>query len=97
MTEQAGNEKLIRVKSSTDCTQLAASVQATYTADPTRLIVLRTIGAGALNQATKACIIANRDLVRQGLVINLIPSFKKLVEPNGDITAIELTLKFLRV
>jgi len=52
-------------------------------------VVLRTIGAGALNQATKAVIVANKNLSSQGLEAIMRPYYKKIEE----LTCIELKLE----
>lgn len=50
-------------------------------------LVLRTIGAGSLNQAVKAAIISNRQFSLKGMKVTLVPSFFDLED---GITSIEL-------
>ncbi len=58
-----------------------------------KLVTIRTIGAGAVNQAMKAIAIARGFVVPQGFDISCAPSFYK-TEINGDeISAILITLR----
>jgi stage V sporulation protein S len=96
------DERVIKVKSSTDSTSLSRSVISAHEKDDGVPITLRAVGAGALNQAVKAAIIANTQLARKGLKIALIPSFIKLemtpdAAEKGLVTAIQLNVFFARL
>lgn len=67
--------KEIRCKSSTDPNKLGASIYSIYQEDPDRVIHLRVVGAGALNQAIKGVIISNTFFSKKGLVSDVRPSF----------------------
>lgn len=57
------------------------------------VVTIKTIGAGAVNQAMKSVAIARGFVVPQGFDIHCVPSFYK-TEINGDeISAIMITLK----
>lgn len=86
--------RLIKVSTRTDVYKLAGTLHSFYTSDPDTPIVMRTIGAGALNQAVKAATIANKHLVVRGVTILLAPAFSD-VEDNT--TAISLNLKFQKI
>lgn len=81
------NIKVLRCKSSTDANKLAGSIHSAYQESDTSQVVIRVIGAGSLNQAVKAAIIANKFFAKKGLVIALQPSFQDTADA---MTAIEL-------
>lgn len=85
------NQKILRCKSSTDANKLAGSIYSIYQEDATSHIILRVIGAGALNQAIKAVIISNKFFAKKGIVVDLRPSFQDASE---NMTAIELKVLF---
>ena len=89
-------EKIIRVSSSTDVHKLANSIIAAYEKAPNDNIILRAIGAGALNQATKAAITSNKFFSSQGLTVCLIPSFKRFneVPPGGGAERETIAIEF---
>ena len=82
-------QRVLRCKSSTDANKLAGSIYATYHADTISPIVVRVIGAGALNQAVKASIICNKFFAKKGIAVYLKPSFQDACK---DMTAIELKI-----
>lgn len=84
-----GNDlvKILRVKASTDATKLAGSIYAACMED--KKVVLRVIGAGSLNQATKAVIISNKYFCQKGLTPCVKPSFHNV---SDNVTAIELVV-----
>lgn len=87
------NQKVFRCKSSTDANKLAGSIHSTYQEDPTVPIMIRVIGAGALNQAVKAAIISNKFFAKKGITVVLRPSFQDATE---NMTAIELKILFYK-
>ena len=82
--------RILRCKASTDANKLAGSIYSTYQEDHTTPIVIRVIGAGALNQAVKASIICNKFFAKKGAVVDLRPSFQDV----DNMTAIELRIIF---
>ncbi len=58
-------------------------------------VVVSAIGAGALNQAIKAVIIARGFLAPAGINIVLVPAFSDISIDGEERTAIKLTLKAL--
>lgn len=57
------------------------------------VINIKTIGAGALNQAMKAIAIARGFIVPQGIDIVCVPSFYRTEIDGDEISAIMLTIK----
>lgn len=55
--------------------------------------VLSTVGAGALNQATKAVIIARGFLIPQGIDVCIVPSFEEIEINKEKRTSIKLTIE----
>lgn len=87
---ETGNEpRVLRCKSSTDANKLAGSIHSIYQNNSSTPIIIRVIGAGALNQATKAAIISNKFFAKKGLVVALQPSFQDAEE---NMTVIELKI-----
>ena len=82
----------LRCKSSTDANKLAGSIFSVRQVNPESRIIIRVIGAGALNQATKASILANKYFIKQGVTLALQPSFQTV----EDFTAIELKIIFIK-
>jgi stage V sporulation protein SpoVS len=99
----APEERLLKVSGGTDPQKLAESILATYAEGKHKKVILRSIGAGSLNQGVKACILANKSLFPKGIYCALIPYFKDVMEPSRagtteeKITAIELSIHFLGI
>jgi len=55
-------------------------------------VEVRAIGAGAVNQAIKAVIVARRYLVSDGVEVVCVPSFVELEIRGQERTAIQLTV-----
>lgn len=87
--EEKAEPKLLKCRASTDANKLAGSIYSTYKEFPDCDIILRVIGAGALNQAVKAAIISNKFFAKNGKATMLCPSFQ---DANGNMTAIELRI-----
>lgn len=94
--DNTDKKEIIRAKSSTDAKKLASSIVAHYqnNKDCTSIII-RAIGAAAVNQSIKAIIIANKHFVRKGQVLSVIPGFNDLDNDGVKMTSIELTTKFV--
>jgi stage V sporulation protein S len=90
--ETGNNPIVLRCKSSTDANKLAGSINSAFQDNPNKVVILRVIGAGALNQAVKASIISNKFFSRKGTHVLLNPSFQ---EADGEMTAIELKILLL--
>lgn len=85
--------KVLRCSSSTDAQKLAGSIHSLHQENPLTQIIIRVIGAGALNQATKAAIISNKFFARKGVSVALQPSFQ---DADGEMTAIEMKIIFVK-
>lgn len=72
------DEVLLKVGSSTTPGSLAATINLRYEENPNVKINLRGMGAGALNQATKAVIVASKRLASKGIYISLVPCFVEI-------------------
>ena len=88
------NQRVLRCSSSTDANKLAGSIHSSYQENPESTIIIRVIGAGALNQAVKASIICNKFFAKKGIVIGFQPSFQDTAE---NMTAIELKILFISI
>lgn len=96
-TESKDQHQLLRAKGNTDAKKLALSIVSHRSKNPGQPVVIRAIGAGALNQAVKACIIANRFLISHGVTAYIHPSFNDITENETVVTAIELNVKFNKI
>lgn len=91
--------KLIKVGSATDIIKLCSSITASYEENKDVPIVIRSVGAGALNQAVKGVILSNRYFSKIGYKASLTPYFRDLPTQEGQqkISAIEMSLTLLRI
>lgn len=55
-------------------------------------VKLRAVGAGAVNQAVKACAIARGYVAPRGLDLSMIPGFANIESRDGTISAIVITV-----
>lgn len=79
-------EALLRVGASSAPTALAAAIShALYDG---KTVVLRAIGAGAVNQAVKGCAIAGGYVGQRGLTLSVRPGFETVKMNDGDVSAI---------
>lgn len=84
----SAEENVLRVTSAANPKELAAVIShAIY--DGHRP-VLRAIGAGAVNQAVKACVIARGYVATRGTDLVVRPGFANVIGENGEISAITL-------
>lgn len=86
-----GVTKEIRCASTTGCKDLAGSIFKAYNDNPEDRIIVKVIGAGALNQATKAVIISNTFFASMGKVVYMLPTFTDL-NAGETVTGINLLL-----
>ena len=74
-------EKVLKVAASTDIHKLCNSIIISYEKEPNNPIILRAIGAGAVNQAVKATINSSEYFSKKGLTPALVPSWKNIIDP----------------
>lgn len=84
-------ETLLRVSGGTSAHDLAAAIS--HGVYDSKRVVLRAIGAGAVNQAVKAVAIAQSYVGSRGLVLSVRPGFTAVQMPDGT----ETTAIILRV
>lgn len=82
------DETLLKVKSSSNAPNLASAI-ANNVYDGKK-VVLRAIGAGAVNQSMKAIAIAQSYVGPRGKVLSCRPGFTTVPMPDGDISAMTL-------
>lgn len=88
-------EKILLVKSSTNVGKLAGSVvHAVRTSEDVKI---RGVGAGAVNQAIKAIILANKSLEKEGSKLAIIPNFIDSKNSIEMLTVIELLIHNIKV
>lgn len=81
-------DNILRVKASSSASKLASAIS--HALYEERKVVLRAIGAGAVNQAVKAIAIAGSFVASAGLVIACRPGFTTVVLPDATISAMVL-------
>jgi stage V sporulation protein S len=87
----AENEKLLKVKGSTSAPSLAATIaHGIYDGND---IVLRAIGAAAVNQAVKAVAIAQSYVGLKGKILHMRPGFTDIEMPDGTVTGMIFTVE----
>ena len=80
----------LKVSSKTNPNSLAGAIASLLKEGKT--INIKTIGAGALNQAIKGITIARGFVVVQGIEINCVPSFYSAEIDEQELSAIMLTI-----
>ena len=91
MTEQVQVEdNILRVSAGSNPQAVASAVA--HSIYETRTCKIRAVGAGAINQAIKACAIARGYTAPRGLDIAFIPGFTTIKSHDGDISAIVITV-----
>jgi stage V sporulation protein S len=91
MTEQVQVEdNVLRVSAGSNPQAVASAIA--HSIYETRTCKIRAVGAGAVNQATKAIAIARGYTAPRGLDIAYIPGFTTIKSHDGDISAIVLTV-----
>lgn len=81
-------EQILRVTSGANPKDLAAVIS--HAIYDNHRPVLRAIGAGAVNQAIKACVIARGHVATRGVDLVIRPGFANVNGENGEISAITL-------
>jgi len=82
---------IMKVSSDTDSKQLAKAIASNLSKNSG--LELQTIGAGALNQAVKACAIARGYLAPMSKELEFQAGFMDIEKDGEDRTAIKLTVK----
>lgn len=91
MTEQVqAEDNVLRVSAGSNPQSVASAIA--HSIYETRTCKIRAVGAGAVNQATKAIAIARGYTAPRGLDIAYIPGFTTIKSHDGDISAIVLTV-----
>lgn len=85
-----GIETILRVKGSSSASALAAAIS--YGVYENKSVVLRAIGAGAVNQAVKGIAIAQSYVGAKGITLSCRPGFTDVMMPDGKVTAILLRI-----
>lgn len=81
-------EEVLRVGAGTPAQELAAAIaHACYEGNPP---VLRAIGAGAVNQAIKACAVARQFVAPKAMDLTVKPGFTTLQMDDGEVSAVLL-------
>ncbi len=81
-------EEILRVSGGTSAHDLAAAIS--HGVYDGKRLVLRAIGAGAVNQAVKAVAIAQSFVGSRGLILSVRPGFAEVAMKDGPTTAIVL-------
>jgi stage V sporulation protein S len=80
-------ENVLRVAASSAPSELAAAIS--HALYDSKNVVLRAIGAGAVNQSVKAIAIAQSYVAQRGLYLTCRPGFATVKMPDGkDVSAI---------
>lgn len=90
MTEQT-EEQILRVSAGSNPQAVASAIA--HSIYETRACKLRAVGAGAVNQATKAIAIARGYTAPRGLDLVCIPGFSTIDSHDGQISAIVYTVE----
>lgn len=81
-------DKILRVSAGSSATSLAAAIShAIYDGKP---VVLRAIGAGAVNQGVKAVAIAQGFVAPRGISLLMRPGFTTVKLDDAEVSAITL-------
>ena len=89
------NTIVLKVKNSTPSKEFGFSL-AQIAKENKGNITVQVVGAGALNQATKGVIEANRCLASNGIQLISIPAFCDIEEGEKTITGIRLNIEVRR-
>jgi len=77
--------KVLKVKNSTDCQKLSGSIVSALSEEGNSgVILVRVIGAGALNQAIKAQILAKETFSKKGKTVKCEPYFEDLPDVTSE-------------
>ncbi|HHF08600.1 MAG: stage V sporulation protein S [Thermotogae bacterium] len=82
--------EILKVSSKSNPNKVAGAIAGVLSKD--NQVELQAIGAGAVNQAVKACAIASRFLKERGVEIYVIPGFVEILINNETRTGITLKI-----
>lgn len=86
-----GDEAILRVKNTSSPQSVASAVS--HAVYDNKRVTLRAIGAGAVNQAVKACAIARGFVAPRGIDLSVVPGFDTVRMGDGEeLSAITLTV-----
>lgn len=86
MADEDPNELVLKVKSGSSAPSLAAAIS--HGVYDGKRVVLRAVGAGAVNQAVKALAIAQSYVGPRGVVLSNRPGFVTVQMPDREVSAI---------
>lgn len=85
---RAGDHDVLRVAANSNPQQLASAIaHAVYAGHSPKL---RAVGAGAVNQAVKACAIASGYVAPTGRILSFRPGFENIESRDGQISSVTL-------
>ena len=85
---QPSEDGILRVAASSNPQQLASAIaHAVYAGQAPKL---RAVGAGAVNQAVKACAIAAGYVAPTGRILSFRPGFENITSHDGQISSVTL-------
>ena len=76
--ENLESEILLLVGGETNVNKLAGAIISNHLQNSKKTILLRTVGAGALNQAVKGVILANQHFSKKGKIAHSLPYFTEI-------------------
>jgi stage V sporulation protein S len=91
MSEVAKDENLLRVSAGSNPQAVASAIA--HSIYETKSCKIRAVGAGAVNQATKAIAIARGYTAPRGLDLVCVPGFASIDSHDGTISAIVWTVE----
>lgn len=91
----SGDEAILRVKNTSNPQSVASALS--HAVYDSKRVTLRAIGAGAVNQAIKACAIARGFVAPRGIDLAIVPGFDTVKMADGeDLSAITLLVTVQR-
>lgn len=91
------DERILKAASDTEVLKLSNAISSWHEKDSKTPIIVRAIGAGAVNQAIKGIITSGQYFSQKGIIVMTTQAFKTLTENERKTTAIEFTLHFRKV
>lgn len=88
--EVTTEESILRVSAGSNAQSVASAIAHAIYDD--RLVKLRAVGAGAVNQAVKAIAIARGYVAPRGFDLSCIPGFTTIESREGEISAMVFTV-----
>lgn len=80
LEERSTEETVLRVGNSSDVKKLASSIS--FALQDSRRVILRAVGASAVNQMAKACAIARTYVAGRGVDLSVRPGFTTVKMPD---------------